>query len=244
MGPMPTRARSSVPPVAVVALGDLRMGDDGVALRVMGRVRPLLGEIALTGCEPTPDLPKKGSRRIAFYGGSGDGSRRVLTRKDLQALAARRAASKGPKPLCRVVDWVEGRTSIEAVRPHLRDRKRVVLIDAIATGVSPGTVRHWHLERTKKRDLSVIRFYQPVPIEAHDHLCFWMEDDLPPHGTDLIAIEPYRIAPGDQLSAVLRSRLAAITSQVGGLLLRILEEEGWRFDEEPRPARRGASRTA
>jgi hypothetical protein len=53
---------------------------------------------------------------------------------------------------------------------------------------------------------------------------------VPEHGTDLIAIEPYRIEPGSELTPVIRSRLSAITSQVGGLLLRILEEEGWRFD--------------
>ena len=79
-------------------------------------------------------------------------------------------------------------------------------------------------------------FYQPAPHEIFDHLPFWLEEEVPEHGTDLIAIEPYRIEPGSELTPVIRSRLSAITSQVGGLLLRILEEEGWRF-ERPGPKR-------
>ena len=63
-----------------------------------------------------------------------------------------------------------------------------------------------------------VRFYQPAPQEIFDHLPFWLEEEVPEHGTDLIAIEPYRIEPGSELTPVIRSRLSAITSQVGWAL--------------------------
>ncbi|MBD3160686.1 MAG: hypothetical protein GF346_00960, partial [Candidatus Eisenbacteria bacterium] len=46
--------RRTVRPVAVAAMGDPGMEDDGLTLRVMGRVRPLLGEIALVGERTLP----------------------------------------------------------------------------------------------------------------------------------------------------------------------------------------------
>jgi hypothetical protein len=89
-----------------------------------------------------------------------------------------------------------------------------------------------------------VLFYSNGEELPFDHLPFWMEDDLPEHGTDLIAIEPYRVGTSKELSPVLRARLSSITAQVGGLLVRILEEEGWRFgaqgakNERARPPRR------
>ena len=117
--------------------------------------------------------------------------------------------------------------------------------DAVMHGASPGGVQHWHLERLGATDLQLVRFYRPMAEDSLDHLPFWIEDDLPEHGTDLIAIEPYRIEPDHELSPVIRSRLASITSQVGGLLLRILEEEGWRVPRSgQRRARKGDGKAA
>jgi Ni,Fe-hydrogenase maturation factor len=219
---MTPKIDTSVRPVAIVALGDPAMGDDGVALRVMGRVRPLLGEIALTSqsgpksrlrAEP---LPATGKQPVP-----------VWVRNSMHAGSQKPRRNSAPA-LQSIVDWIEGTTSHDLLAPVLESRKRVVLLDAVAHGASPGGVHHWHLERRQKSGLSVVRFYRRASEDPLDHLSFWLEDDLPEHGTDLIGIEPYRIEPGSDLSPVLRSRLASITSQVGGLLLRILEEEGWK----------------
>jgi hypothetical protein len=115
----------------------------------------------------------------------------------------------------------------------LANRKRVVLVVPARHGGSPGAVQHWHIDCDEKTKLSSVSFYTSVLDLSLDHLPFWMEEELPEHGTDLIAIEPYRIAPSPELSPVMRSRLAGITSQVGGLLVRILEEEGWRLGRRP-----------
>jgi Ni,Fe-hydrogenase maturation factor len=217
---------TSVRPVAIVALGDPSMGDDGVALRVMGRVRPLLGEIALT----SQGTPKGRGRYEPMAAGGGQGMP-VWLRNTMRSKAQKPARSpeSSPASLRSIVDWIEGTTAHDLLAPVLESRKRVVLLDAVAHGASPGGVRHWHLEKRGKSGLSVIRFYKRPSEDPLDHLSFWLEDDLPVHGTDLIGIEPYRIEPGSELSPVLRSRLASITSQVGGLLLRILEEEGWQI---------------
>lgn len=187
------------------------MGDDGVAVRVMGRVRPLLGEIALTG---------RGADSLSRRGGLGQPTRKP---------AASCADDGSPHTLPALVDWIEGLCPDELLRPVLEGRQRVVLIDAVAHEASPGHVHHWHVAHRTKSGLHAITYYQAETEDTFDHLPFWLEEEMPPHGTDLIAIEPYRIEAGTELSTVIRSRLAGITAQVGGLLLRILEEEGWRF---------------
>jgi hypothetical protein len=214
-------------------MGDPQMSDDGLALRVMGRVRPLLGEIALSGTRAASlhgKMPPRG--QVAF----------VDERQQRSWVAAATRpegdASLPPSPhqLGSIVDWIEGSTACDRLRPALENRRRVILIDAVCHDASPGHVQHWHLEQRSLSKLNLVRFYQPAPHEIFDHLPFWLEEEVPEHGTDLIAIEPYRIEPGSELTPVIRSRLSAITSQVGGLLLRILEEEGWRF-ERPGPRR-------
>ncbi len=218
-------------PVAVVALGDPAMGDDGVAVRVMGRVRPLLGEIALTG---------RGADALANRAGRG-------TRRPVHPVAAdpdERPDPNAPHRLSALVVWIEGLCPDELLRPVLQGRTRVVLIDAVGHDASPGHVHHWHIRNRARSKLHAISFYQPDDEDSFDHLPFWLEEDMPPHGTDLIAIEPYRITPANDLSPVLRSRLAGITAQVGGLLVRILEEEGWRYGQNavPKPPQRGPAR--
>jgi hypothetical protein len=196
------------------------MGDDGVALRVMGRVRPLLGEIALTG---------RGADSLSRRGGLAQ-----PVRKPAAAIVHETA----PHTLVSLVDWIEGLCPDEMLRPVLEGRQRIVLIDAVAHDSSPGHVHHWHISHRPKSGLHAITYYQAETEDTFDHLPFWLEEEMPFHGTDLIAIEPYRIEAGNELSTVLRSRLAGITAQVGGLLLRILEEEGWRFGYPGDPAKR------
>lgn len=231
----------AVRPVAVVALGDPVLGDDGVALRVMGRVRPLLGEIALTGKQvPLAKRPMPPRGGIRFYSEEDRPSwLQVATRTESGALNPKRSVHA----LGSIVDWIEGVSSSDLLREALSGRMRVVIIDAVSHDASPGHVQHWHLEKRTKTNLSLVRFYHPVPEESFDHLPFWLEDEIPEHGTDLIAIQPYRVEPSADLSSVLRSRLASITAQVGGLLLRILEEEGWRFGTARRRPRQRRRRT-
>lgn len=219
----------SVRPVAVVAVGDGTMEDDGVALRVMGRVRPLLGEIALVGRRVFPGR-RRGSERLS--GVNGQGSPAWLRAATLPATPGS-GRRKKPDSLTLLVDWIEGTNSIASIEPMLTGRKRVVLLVPARYGGAPGAVRHWHIDRSEKTQLSTVSFYTSALDVSLDHLPFWMEEDLPAHGTDLIAIEPYSVSPSHELSPLIRSRLAGITSQVGGLLVRILEEEGWRFDRRP-----------
>ncbi len=207
-------------------MGNPQMSDDGLALRVMGRVRPLLGEIALAGTRSAAlhgKMPPRGE--VAFID-------ERQQRAWIAAVAREKTAPVKPTEhqLGSIVDWIEGATASENLRPALDRRRRVILIDAVCHDASPGHVQHWHLEQRRPSGLNLIRFYHPAPHEIFDHLPFWLEEAVPEHGTDLIAIEPYRVEPGSELTPVIRSRLSAITSQVGGLLLRILEEEGWRFD--------------
>lgn len=211
-------------PVAVVALGDPTMEDDGVALRVMGRVRPLLAEIALCGPEDYVRRSSGPARRAT--------PRLGQTPAWLRAARLSPAAGTGrsaPHTLAAIVDWMEGNQSLEPLHPMLTRRRRIVLLVAARHGASPGGVQHWHVERDDKIGLTKVLFYSNGEELPFDHLPFWMEEELPEHGTDLIAIEPYRVSSSKELSPVLRARLSSITAQVGGLLVRILEEEGWRF---------------
>ena len=63
--------------------------------------------------------------------------------------------------------------------------------------------------------------------EGLQHLGLWLEDELPEGGTDLIGIEPNDLSEGEGLSRPIRTRLAIISSKVAGVLVKILEEEGW-----------------
>jgi hypothetical protein len=228
---------ANVRPVAVVAIGDVQMEDDGVALRVMGRVRPLLGEIALVGRKVAPNR-RRGRQKSS--GVSGQGSPAWLRAATLPATPGA-GRSKQSGALNSLVDWIEGTNSIASIEPMLTQRKRVVLLVPANHGGSPGAVRHWHIGRNEKTKLSTVSFYTSVLDLSLDHLPFWMEEEIPAHGTDLIAIEPYRVGPSHELSPIMRSRLAGITSQVGGLLVRILEEEGWRLDRRSNPRTRSRS---
>jgi hypothetical protein len=207
-------------------MGDTSMEDDGVALRVMGRIRPLLGEIALIG-GPTSRLQRQ--RRKQSSGVGGRGLPAWLRVAVLPATPEARPRKTKPDSLASLVDWIEGFHSIRPLEPLLEDRRRIILLVAARHGASPGGVHHWHVDRQNKTKLSTVKFYTSVLDDSLDHLPYWMEDDLPEHGTDLIAIEPYRVAPSPELSPVIRSRLSSITAQVGGLLVRILEEEGWSY---------------
>lgn len=230
---------TSVRPVAVVAIGDATMEDDGVALRVIGRVRPLLGEIALVGRRSLPDR-RRASTKSSGVGGQGSPAwLRAATLPTTPGGSRRRKAGS----LNSLVDWIEGTNSVASVEPMLANRKRVVLVVPARHGGSPGAVRHWHIDRDEKTKLSSVSFYTSVLDLSLDHLPFWMEEDLPEHGTDLIAIEPYRVGPSHELSPVMRSRLAGITSQIGGLLVRILEEEGWRLGRRSSSRSRSRSRS-
>lgn len=59
------------------------------------------------------------------------------------------------------------------------------------------------------------------------HLALWLEDELPPGGTDLIGVEPADLSPGENLSRPIRRLLPSICSEVAGILIRVLDEEGW-----------------
>ena len=215
-------------PVAVVALGDAALEDDGVALRVMGRVRPLLAEIALCG----PDAYVRGSSGSATSTPS-IGQTPAWLRAARLSGAAQAGGKDDAHSLAGIVDWMEGNQSLEPLHPMLKRRRRVVLLVAAKHGASPGGVQHWHVERDDRLGLTKVLFYSNGEETGMDDLPFWMEEELPEHGTDLIAIEPYRVGPSKELSPVLRARLASITAQVGGLLVRILEEEGWRIGAQP-----------
>jgi hypothetical protein len=109
----------------------------------------------------------------------------------------------------------------------LLGRRRVVLVDAVQLGQPPGTVYHWHLRCSPENSLSQVRQLTGRPRLGLQHLALWLEDDLPPAGTDLIGIEPHRILRKDRISPALLARLPVISSQVAGIMVRILEEEGW-----------------
>jgi Ni,Fe-hydrogenase maturation factor len=194
---------SAVPkaPIAVVALGDPTRRDEGLPLRVMGRVRTLIGEI---GC----------ARHMssAVEPGSAEAVEGAL------ALAIR------PEPGA-IVDWIECTTESTRLDPLLDDRRRIVLIDTVILGEKPGTVFHWHLEGQGR--LTLLRHYGRAATMKMEHLAFWLEDDLPTGGIDLIAIEPADTEAGEGISRSIRNRLPTICAQTAALLFRILVEEGW-----------------
>lgn len=176
------------PPVAVVAMGDVLRHDDALAVRVMGRVRTLIGEIGCRRHEKEND------------GSSGPG---------------------------RLLEWVEGGGDSGRLESALGDRRRVVLIDAVRLAGKPGTVHHWHLECAPAGGLTGIRHFCGKPAFGMQHLALWLEDELPEHGTDFIGIQAFDLSEGEGLSSPVRRELPTICSQVAGILIRILEDEGW-----------------
>lgn len=185
-------------PVAVVALGNPKRRDEGLPLRVMGRVRTLIGEIgcARHGSSAPPATEEQGSL----------------------VLATRRTPGA-------IVDWIECATESTRLDPILDDRRRIVLIDTVTLGEKPGTVFHWHLEGHGR--LTLLRHYGRAASMRMEHLAFWLEDDLPPGGIDLIGIEPAETDDGEGISRSVRHRLPTICAQTAALLFRILVEEGW-----------------
>jgi hydrogenase maturation protease len=186
------------PPVAVVALGDPEHHDDAVAVRVLGRVRTLVGEIGL-------------ARRRGRERGQASGAVTAVVE---------------PAAGC-LMDWVEGGANPERLDEVLTGRKRVVLIDALRASGKPGSVHHWHMRCDPRTRLSRIRHYHGKSVLGMQHLALWLEDELPEHGTDLIGIRVSDLSEGEGLSRVVRRLLPSICAQVAGLMIRILEEEGW-----------------
>ena len=177
------------PPVAVVAMGDVSRHDDALAVRVMGRVRTLIGEI---GCrrrhgEGNLGLPAAGS----------------------------------------LFEWVEGGSDAAQLELVLGNRRRVVLIDAVRLAGKPGTVHHWHLTCAPATGLTEIRHFNGKPAFGMQHLALWLEDELPEHGTDFIGIQAFDLSEGEGLSSPVLRALSTISSQVAGIVIRILEDEGW-----------------
>jgi len=205
---------STRPPVAIVALGDPLRHDDGVSVRVMGRVRTLVGEIGLA-------RRRGGARSLAA---------KAAAASPRGAVSGGVEASPSPlraEPSGRLVDWVEGGSDPERLDSVLAHRKRVVLIDALRASGKPGTVHHWHLRCDPRDRLSRIRHYNGRSSLGLQHLALWLEDELPEHGTDLIGIHVADLSEGEGLSRPVRRLLPSICAQVAGVLVRILEEEGW-----------------
>jgi Ni,Fe-hydrogenase maturation factor len=195
-----TRPDSRRPPIAVVALGDPNRHDDAVAVRVMGRVRTLVGEIGLAR--------QRGRVRTA----------------DATTATALAAAEPAAGSL---IQWVEGGADPDRLDAVLDNRRRVVLIDALRTAGRPGTVHHWHLRCDPRHRLSRIRHYNGKSSLGLQHLALWLEDELPEHGTDLIGIRVSDLREGEGLSRPVRRLLPSICAQVAGIMIRILEDEGW-----------------
>lgn len=188
------------PPIAVVALGDPSRHDDAVALRVMGRVRTLVGEIGLAR--------QRGRPRAAVG-------------------ATATALVPAPSSAGSLIEWVEGGADPERLDAALEHRRRVVLIDALRASGRPGTVHHWHLRCDPRLRLSRIRHYNGKPSLGMQHLALWLEDELPEHGTDLIGIRVTDLSEGEGLTRPIRRLLPSICAQVAGIVIRILEDEGW-----------------
>ncbi len=222
-------------PLVVVALGDPERRDDAIAQRVMGRVRTLIGEIGCTrarsrrpgaggtGIVGSHEGAPRGGGADLFrsrHGRGGYGSGRADGTNRGAGLAA------AQPPAGAFFEWIEGGSDPRALDPLLGDRKRVVLMDAVRLHGAPGTVHHWHLGCPAVSGLSTVRVFNGKKLGL-DHLGLWLEDELPPCGTDLIGIEPADLSEGEGLSDPLARKLPTICAQVAAILVRILEEEGW-----------------
>ena len=193
-------------PIAVVALGDPARRDEGIPIRILGRVRTLIGEIGCSRQEVRAIAPSSSPPDEGAIQGS---------------LAVDLFSHHGE-----MVQWIEGGTETGRLDPYLQDRSRVVLIDAVELGRKPGTVVHWHLSRGRGALTLLEHYGRPRNMDLQ-HLAFWLEDDLPASGLDLIAIQPEDTDLGVGLSAAIQARFSTISSQVTALVFRILVEEGW-----------------
>jgi len=219
---------SNRPPIAVVALGDPKRHDDGLALRVMGRVRTLIAELGVyraTGVPPRRGTHLKlesGARNRTLAAAAARGWERSGARagRDSLAVAAR-------NDLGSMIEWIEGGTEQQKLDPILGGRTRVVLVDAVRLTGQAGLVHHWHLRCDPASGMSTIGHHNGHFQVGMQHLALWLEDELPERGTDLIGIEPHDLSEGEGLSRPIRARLPMICSQVAAVLLKILEEEGW-----------------
>lgn len=215
---------SNRPPIAVVALGDPKKRDDGIAIRVMGRVRTLVAELGMT---------RRRKRALSSVTrGSGKEKRGSLALARLWDRERGRAGREAPDvqsraPETPLIEWIEGGTEQQKLDSVLADRKRVVLLDAVRLTGKAGLVHHWHLAFNPQNNLSTVRHYGGRSQVGMQHLALWLEDELPEEGTDLIGIEPHDLSDGEGLSRPIRARLPSICSQVAALVVRILEEEGW-----------------
>ncbi len=218
-------------PMAVVALGDPARRDDGIAIRVIGRVRTIVGEIGLARAQVS--RPRRaGSLRSTAVRPEGrppDRSRGLrLAYPETEARPpAEGVASQAEGTAGQLVEWIEGGTDARRLDPVLAERKRVVLVDAVRISGRVGDVHHWHLGIRGESGLSMVRRLGGQSRIGLDHLALWLEDELPIRGTDLIGIEPHDLGEGPGLSRPLRTRFSHICSQVTAILVRILEEEGW-----------------
>ena len=142
-----------------------------------------------------------------------------------------RLVDRGAQPVRRAALWDADQHDVlmtfdgAVTRPILDDRRRIVLIDTVTLGEKPGTVFHWHLEGQGR--LTLLRHYGRAASMKMEHLAFWLEEDLPPGGIDLIGIEPAETDDGEGISRSVRHRLPTICAQTAALLFRILIEEGW-----------------
>lgn len=188
------------PPVAVVGLGDVSRHDDALALRVLGRVRTLVGEIGMAR-----------ARAVGSEAGA----------------AGAAAPTSVLTPPGTLIEWIEGGSDPERLDPVLGGRRRVVLVDAVRVGGKAGAVHHWHLRCDPRTRLSRVQHYNGRSSLGMQHLALWLEDELPEHGTDLIGIQAVDLSEGEGLSRPIQRLLPSISAQVAGVLVRILEEEGW-----------------
>jgi hydrogenase maturation protease len=221
-------------PVAVVALGDPDRHDDGVALRVLGRVRTIIGELgcARSGDPLHADLGKerKGKHRLhhALTGVQDNGLVQPETSDESTARIRPASLALAPTPTrIGLVEWIEGGTDVQKLDPLLAGRQRVVLVDSVRISGRPGQVHHWHLKCLPESRLSVVRQLNNKSKLGMQHLALWLEDELPARGTDLIGIEPADLNEGSGLSLSIRRQLPTISSKVAAILVRLLEEEGW-----------------
>lgn len=231
-------------PVAIVALGDSDHHDEALPARVVGRARTLLAEIGRLrwrdgdgdgdggpGGQSGPTF--SATSMSADQDDADQGSQLSLGLQGSLALAAVPQSDRNYGPdsdrdssAPPIVDWIEAGGASPRLDAVLAGRRRVVLVDTLSLDGKPGTVYHWHLERGI-RSLGFVQHYHRSPRLGFEHLAFWLEDDVPAGGLDLIGIEPGDTSDGEGLSPSVRRKLATISSQVTAILVRILAEEGW-----------------
>jgi len=230
-------------PVAIVALGDSDHHDEALPARVVGRARTLLAEIgrlkwgeggpgeasnasASASASASAAASASVSSPMSVESESADGCAQLSLGLDGSLALAAVPQSDRDWSAPPIVDWIEAGGASARLDAVLAGRRRVVLVDTLSLVGKPGTVYHWHLERGV-RSLGFVQHYHRSPRLGFEHLAFWLEDDVPAGGLDLIGIEPGDTSQGEGLSSSVRRRLATISSQVTAILVRILAEEGW-----------------